>query len=100
MSKAKTAMQIVADQLIDIFHKYAGQSDDLDKKEFKKMIDEQFPDCVEYPRKQEGKDKLFKDLDKNKNDRISFEEWTTLLGSFLTCSHIKFHQQHGDHHHH
>uniref|UniRef100_A0A670JUL3 Protein S100-A12-like n=1 Tax=Podarcis muralis TaxID=64176 RepID=A0A670JUL3_PODMU len=100
MSKSKTQMQVLADGLIELFHKYSGKSDTIDKKEFKKMINEQFPDCVEYPQNQQGKDKLFKDLDTNKDNELSFEEWTRLVGSFLSCAHVKFHQHEGHHHHH
>ncbi|XP_034954540.2 protein MRP-126 [Zootoca vivipara] len=95
MSKSKTQMQILADQLIDLFHQYAGKSDTLDKQEFKKMILEQFPDCVECPRKKQGKEQLFNELDTNKDNVVNFEEWARLVGRFLSCSHEKFHHQHG-----
>ncbi|XP_053134053.1 protein S100-A12-like [Hemicordylus capensis] len=93
---SKTEMQLACDKIIDIYHQYSElskdrETDTLDKEEFKKMIEEQFPNCVKNARDPKGTDKFFEELNNNQNENIGFEEYMLLLSKFLICTHEKFH---------
>ncbi|XP_060125959.1 protein S100-A12-like [Zootoca vivipara] len=87
MSKPKTQLQYLADQYIELYLTYAGSSGTLDKQKFQKMMDEQFPDIAE---KEQAKDKLFQELDANKDNQLSFDEVSRLIARYLNDTHEKF----------
>ncbi|XP_077776634.1 protein MRP-126-like [Podarcis muralis] len=89
MSKPKTEFQQLAEQYIDIYHRYSGNSDSLDKQAFKKMLDEQFPDIDESPLKKQKRDQLFKEADINKDGKLSFTEVAHLIAKFIAETHDK-----------
>ncbi|XP_003229666.1 protein MRP-126 [Anolis carolinensis] len=104
----KTKMETVADNIIDMFHNYSGQSKDsekdtLDPVEFKKMIEVELPHFVKQVRDPKALENFFAKVDGNKNKHINFEEFMKLFGEFVVLSHEKFHHQEGgphDHPHH
>nr|XP_034955128.1 protein MRP-126-like [Zootoca vivipara] len=89
MSKPKTQLQQLVEQFLDIYYTYSGNSSSIDKQAFKKMVDEQFPDVDESPLKQQKRDQLFKEADKNKDGKLSFDEMGHLMAKFVAETHDK-----------
>ncbi|XP_053224745.1 protein MRP-126-like [Podarcis raffonei] len=92
MSKPKTQLQQLAEQYIDLYHTYSGNSDSLDRQAFKKMLDEQFPDTDESPLKKQKRDQLFKEADISKDGKLSFVEVGHLIAKFIAETHDKLHK--------
>ncbi|XP_053224719.1 protein S100-A10-like isoform X2 [Podarcis raffonei] len=83
MSKPKTQLQQLIEQYIELYYRYSGNSDSLDKQAFKKMLEEQFPDTDESPLKQQKRDQLFVEADINKDGKLSFAEVGRLISKFI-----------------
>uniref|UniRef100_A0A670JST4 EF-hand domain-containing protein n=1 Tax=Podarcis muralis TaxID=64176 RepID=A0A670JST4_PODMU len=76
-------LQQLIEQYIDLYHRYSGNSDSLDKQAFKKMLDEQFPDTDE----KQKRDQLFQEADINKDGKLSFAEVGRLVAKFVAETH-------------
>ncbi|CAK6439270.1 unnamed protein product [Pipistrellus nathusii] len=79
--------------LIDLFHKYTKPDDKIDKPGVLKMLKENFPNFLKACDKR-GKDFLahiFEDHDKNKDKKIDFSEFLSMLGVIATDYHNHSH---------
>ncbi|XP_020946453.1 protein S100-A7 [Sus scrofa] len=80
---------------IDLFHKFTDDSDTMDKEGLLKLLQENFPNFLSACDKN-GVDYLaniFEQKDKNKDQRIEFSEFLSLLGDIATGYHKHSHQQ-------
>ncbi|XP_037663593.1 protein S100-A7-like [Choloepus didactylus] len=79
--------------LIDLFYKYTGEDDKIDKHNLLKMLMENIPNFLSCCLKK-GKDYLahvFERKDKNKDGKIEFSEFFSLLGDIGTDYHKQSH---------
>ncbi|XP_077011796.1 protein S100-A7-like [Tamandua tetradactyla] len=79
--------------LIDLFHKHTGNDDKIDKQNVLKMLRENFPNFLTAC---EGKGtdylaNVFERKDKNKDKKIEFSEFLSLLGEVATDYHNQSH---------
>uniref|UniRef100_J3SD54 Protein S100-A9-like n=1 Tax=Crotalus adamanteus TaxID=8729 RepID=J3SD54_CROAD len=94
---SKTQLEKCCDCIMDVFHKYSmplDHPDKLSKGEFAKMLREQLPNFIQSTKNTEAMNRLFNELDQNKDGELSFEEWLTLIGRFLAQCHENFHHKH------
>lgn len=75
--------------LMLIFHNYSGEDGDkatLSKKEMKKLIEKELPTFLAAQKDPKFVDSLMKDLDQNRDDKINFEEFLSLIcGLSMAC---------------
>ncbi|XP_066110613.1 protein S100-A7-like [Saccopteryx bilineata] len=79
--------------MIDLFHEYTQPDDTIDEPGLLKMLKEKFPHFLEGCYKQ-GKDYLshvFEKKDQNKDGKIDFSEFLSLLGVVATDYHNQSH---------
>ncbi|XP_008565856.1 PREDICTED: protein S100-A7-like [Galeopterus variegatus] len=79
--------------LIGLFHEYTGRDDMIDKPRLLEMLKKNFPNFLSACDKR-GRDHLanvFENKDKNKDDKIEFSEWLSLLGDIATDYHKHSH---------
>ncbi|KAF4103260.1 ictacalcin-like [Onychostoma macrolepis] len=68
--------------LIAAFHKYSGKEGDkttLSKGELKDLLNAELSDILGKSADQAAVDKIFKDLDANKDGTVDFQEYITLV---------------------
>ncbi|XP_046872494.1 ictacalcin-like [Hypomesus transpacificus] len=78
MSDIQKAMAL----LIGAFHKYSGKEGDkttLSKGELKDLLNNELKDILGKIADQAAVDKIFKDLDANKDGIVDFQEYVTLV---------------------
>ncbi|KAJ8000350.1 hypothetical protein DPEC_G00203910 [Dallia pectoralis] len=78
MSGVQQAMLL----LIDSFHKYSGKEGDkltLSKSELKELLQAELGDMLGKTSDPAAVDKIFKDLDRNKDNSVDFQEYVTLV---------------------
>ncbi|XP_037670154.1 protein S100-A7-like [Choloepus didactylus] len=88
-----TAAEKTILSLIDLFHKYTGKDDKIEKENFLKMLKENFPNFLRAC-EQKGTDYLthvFEEKDKNKDKKIDFSEILSFLGDVATDYHNQSH---------
>ncbi|XP_032089922.1 protein S100-A9-like [Thamnophis elegans] len=91
---SQTQLEKCCQCIIDVFHKYSKLTDHhdrLSKAEFAKMLREQIPNFLKDNKNPDGVNRLFNELDQNKDRELSFEEFMTFLGRFLVQCHNEFH---------
>ncbi|XP_015668886.1 protein S100-A12 [Protobothrops mucrosquamatus] len=94
---SKTQLEKCCDCIMDVFHKYSTiteHPDMLSKGEFANLLREQLPNYIQSTKNTEAMDRLFNELDKNKDQMLSFEEFMTLVGRFMIQCHDDFHHKH------
>ncbi|XP_064494474.1 protein MRP-126-like [Pseudopipra pipra] len=94
------------DVIIDVFHHYSrreGDRDTLTKKELKLLIEKYLANYLKHVKNKATIDKIFKDLDINKDSQISFYEMMLLIVRVTCATHEHLHevedQQHQHQHH-
>ncbi|TTB12813.1 Ictacalcin [Bagarius yarrelli] len=68
--------------LIAVFHKYSGKEGDkntLSKKELKELLEAEMKEMFGNCKDQTALDKIFKDLDSNRDGTVDFQEYITLV---------------------
>ncbi|KAL2771713.1 protein S100-A7A [Daubentonia madagascariensis] len=79
--------------MIDLFHKYTGRDDTIDKPGLLKMMKENFPNFLSAC-DEKGTHYLanvFEKKDKNEDEKIEFSEFLSLLGDIATDYHKQSH---------
>uniref|UniRef100_A0A670Z9A3 Protein S100 n=1 Tax=Pseudonaja textilis TaxID=8673 RepID=A0A670Z9A3_PSETE len=92
-----TQMEKCCECIIDVFHKYSIQKehhDRLSKAELSKLLKEQLPNFIQGSKDPAAIDRLFKELDQNKDQEVSFEEFMAFVSKVLIHCHNKFHHDH------
>ncbi|XP_027987379.2 protein S100-A7 [Eptesicus fuscus] len=79
--------------LISLFHKYTKPDDKIDKRGLLKMLKENFPIFLKACDKKGNDflDHIFEDKDKNKDKKIEFSEFLSVLGEIATDYHDQSH---------
>ncbi|NWJ11895.1 M126 protein, partial [Crypturellus undulatus] len=82
------------DTIIDVFHQYSrreGDKDTLTKAEMKLLLEKQLANYLRHVKTQSSLDQIFKDLDVNKNQQLSFGEVMMLLVRVTIATHEHLH---------
>ncbi|NWI22021.1 M126 protein, partial [Crypturellus soui] len=82
------------DTIIDVFHQYSrreGDKDTLTKAEMKLLLEKQLANYLRNVKTQSSLDQIFKDLDVNKNQQLSFGEVMMLLVRVTIATHEHLH---------
>uniref|UniRef100_A0A671W834 Protein S100-A1-like n=2 Tax=Sparus aurata TaxID=8175 RepID=A0A671W834_SPAAU len=89
LSAAMSELEVCMEKLILLFHKYADEDGDkkhLSKKEFKKLVETELPTFLKTQKNPKAVECIMKDLDTNKDDKLSFEEFLPLVaGLSMAC---------------
>ncbi|XP_071764421.1 ictacalcin-like [Centroberyx gerrardi] len=78
MSEVQQAMAL----LISSFHKYSGKEGDkysLTKVELKELLESELGEMLGKASDKASVDRLFKDLDSNKDNTVDFKEFVTMV---------------------
>ncbi|XP_003802331.1 protein S100-A7-like [Otolemur garnettii] len=79
--------------LVDLFHKYVGSDDKIDKPSLSRMVKDHFPNFLSACEKK-GKDYLgnaFEKADEDKDGKIDFSEILSVLGGIASDYHNQSH---------
>ncbi|XP_006214797.1 protein S100-A12 [Vicugna pacos] len=82
--------------IINIFHQYSvrvGHYDTLSKGELKQLITRQLGNTLKNTKDQATIDKIFQDLDANKDGQVNFEEFIALVARVLLTAHEEIHKE-------
>ncbi|XP_066111308.1 protein S100-A12-like [Saccopteryx bilineata] len=82
--------------IINIFHQYSvrvGDFDTLSKKELKQLITKELANTLKNTKDQATIDKIFRDLDVDRDEQVSFKEFVTLVASVLETAHDNIHKE-------
>ncbi|XP_029786421.1 protein S100-A12-like [Suricata suricatta] len=82
--------------IIDVFHQYSaqeGHQDTLSKGEMKKLMMRELPNSLKNTKDQATIDKIFQDLDADKNGQVTFEEFVVLVSRVLQTAHENIHKE-------
>ncbi|XP_052559063.1 protein MRP-126 [Tympanuchus pallidicinctus] len=93
------------DVIIDVFHQFSrreGDKDTLTKKELKLLIEKQLANYLKHVKNQASIDQIFRDLDGNKDQQLSFGEVMLLIMrvTAATHEHLHFCEDHQHQHQH
>ncbi|XP_068592381.1 protein S100-A10b [Cebidichthys violaceus] len=84
-----TDLEKCMESLITIFHHYADEDGDgktLSKKELNKLIETELPTFLKTQKDPKAVEKIRKDLDQNRDDKLDFEEFLSLVvGLSMAC---------------
>ncbi|XP_029360842.1 protein S100-A1-like isoform X1 [Echeneis naucrates] len=90
-----TELEKCMESLIVIFHHYAGKDSDgnhLSKKELKQLIETELPTFLKAQKNPKVVDTIMKDLDQNKDSKLDFEEFMSLIvGLSMACDSCYMH---------
>uniref|UniRef100_A0A8D0GI43 Protein S100 n=1 Tax=Sphenodon punctatus TaxID=8508 RepID=A0A8D0GI43_SPHPU len=90
----QTQMESSFEIIINMFHAYSvrqSHPDKLNKGELKQLIEKELPNLILEATDKSTMDKIFKDLDKNKDNEVDFEEFMALITKVLITCHNKIH---------
>ncbi|XP_055978773.1 protein S100-A7 [Sorex fumeus] len=93
MSNSKAEKMLM--ELLELFHRYAGDADTLDKTKLEKVMKENFPTFLSACEKKnpEFLKEFFKKEDKNKDENIGFPEFLSCLSAVAIDLHNQSHGQ-------
>ncbi|XP_044136811.1 protein S100-P-like [Bufo gargarizans] len=81
------------EQLINVFDQYAsteGNKDTLSKGELKTMMEKELPGLMKNAKGKDERGQLLKDLDKNGESQVDFQEFMTFVGALTLLRHKRF----------
>ncbi|CAI9606553.1 unnamed protein product [Staurois parvus] len=81
------------DTLIDVFHTYSAREGDkhkLCKRELKDLLQNELGEYLEEQKDATSVDKILKELDKNGDGEVDFQEFVTLLDSLTVVCNTVF----------
>ncbi|CAI9151430.1 unnamed protein product [Rangifer tarandus platyrhynchus] len=91
-----TKLEDYLEGIINIFHQYSvrlGDSDTLIKSELKQLITKELPNTLKNTKDQPAIDKIFQELDANKDGQVNFEEFIVLVSRVLKTAHDDIHKE-------
>ncbi|XP_063295476.1 protein S100-A16-like [Pelobates fuscus] len=80
MASDSSKLEDAIELLVRNFYKHAGGNDKMNREEFRKIITQDLHHILTYTEDKEAVDKLIKSVDKDKDKKISFDEYWTLIG--------------------
>ncbi|XP_020666411.1 protein S100-A12 [Pogona vitticeps] len=100
---SQTQLEACIETQINVFHQYSvrhGHFDTLSAKELEQLIQKQLPNFLKDSKNPKAIEKLFKELDQDKDKQISFGEYAAFLSRVAIASHEHIHQEGDDGHAH
>uniref|UniRef100_G3UMS5 Protein S100 n=2 Tax=Loxodonta africana TaxID=9785 RepID=G3UMS5_LOXAF len=88
-----TPAENVVLSLVELFHQYTGYDDKINRENLLKLLKENFPNFLNDCERR-GKDYLrnvFEKKDKNKDKKIDFSEFLSVMGDIATDYHKQSH---------
>ncbi|XP_004403098.1 PREDICTED: protein S100-A12 [Odobenus rosmarus divergens] len=82
--------------IINVFHQYSvrvGHYDKLSKGEMKQLITRELPNTLQNTKEQATIDKIFQELDADKDGEVTFKEFVSLIVSVLVTAHDDIHKE-------
>ncbi|XP_007946781.1 protein S100-A12-like [Orycteropus afer afer] len=82
--------------VINVFHQYSvrvGHFDTLSKGELKQLITKELANTLKNTKDQATIDKIFQELDVNRDGQVSFEEFVTLVARVMVTAHENIHKE-------
>lgn len=82
--------------IINIFHQYSvrvGNFDTLSKAELKQLITKELANSLKNTKDQPTIDKIFQDLDADRDGQVNFNEFTSLVAQVLKTAHVNIHKE-------
>ncbi|KAF5924197.1 protein S100-A12 [Diceros bicornis minor] len=82
--------------IINVFHQYSvrvGHYDTLSKGELKQLIKRELPNTLENTKDQPTIDKIFQNLDADKDGQVTFKEFIILVAEVLETAHENIHKE-------
>ncbi|CAN9513606.1 unnamed protein product [Ophioblennius macclurei] len=87
-----TLLEQSMENIIELFHAYAEKDGDgktLSKKDLKKLLEAELPSFLKAQKNPDVVDRIMKDLDMNKDEKLDFEEFMPLVvGLALACEKV------------
>uniref|UniRef100_G3SM10 Protein S100 n=1 Tax=Loxodonta africana TaxID=9785 RepID=G3SM10_LOXAF len=93
--KMSTTLEEYMEGVINVFHRYSvrvGDFDTLTKGELKQLITRELPKTLQNSKDKASIEKLFQELDTDRDGQISFGEFMKLLVQVLVTAHNHIHQ--------
>ncbi|XP_067871878.1 protein S100-A1-like [Heterodontus francisci] len=85
-----SALESCMIQMIDVFHKYSGTEGDkytLNGNELKTLLNTELSGFVKNPNDKAAVEKIFKDLDRNNDQEVNFQEFAVMVvGLTIACN--------------
>ncbi|XP_003414950.1 protein S100-A12 [Loxodonta africana] len=91
-----TTLEEYMEGVINVFHRYSvrvGDFDTLTKGELKQLITRELPKTLQNSKDKASIEKLFQELDTDRDGQISFGEFMKLLVQVLVTAHNHIHQE-------
>ncbi|XP_021537718.1 protein S100-A12 [Neomonachus schauinslandi] len=82
--------------IINVFHQYSvrvGHFDKLSRGEMKQLITRELPNTLKNTKDQATIDKIFQNLDADKDGQVDFGEFVSLIVSVLVTAHDDIHKE-------
>ncbi|KAF0880540.1 protein S100-A12 [Hyaena hyaena] len=82
--------------IINVFHQYSvrvGHFDTLSKGELKQLITRELTNSIKNTKDQPTIDKIFQDLDADKDGQVTFDEFVVLVCRVLRTAHENIHKE-------
>uniref|UniRef100_A0A8C9P5R8 Protein S100 n=1 Tax=Spermophilus dauricus TaxID=99837 RepID=A0A8C9P5R8_SPEDA len=82
--------------IVNIFHQHSahvGDFDTLSKSELRKLITRDLANTIKNTQDQATIDRIFQDLDDNKDGEVNFREFLLLIASVLETTHKNLHRE-------
>ncbi|XP_008565858.1 PREDICTED: protein S100-A12 [Galeopterus variegatus] len=82
--------------IINIYHQYSvrvGHFDTLSKGELKQLITKELANTLKNTKDKPTIDKIFQDLDSDRDGQVNFKEFISLVASVLETAHENIHKE-------
>ncbi|XP_004693684.1 PREDICTED: protein S100-A12 [Condylura cristata] len=82
--------------IINVYHHYSvrvGDYDTLSRGELKRLITKELANTIKNNKDQATIDKIFQDLDTNKDGEVTFNEFIKLVSTVLLTAHQDIHKE-------
>ncbi|KAM9689161.1 protein S100-A12-like isoform 1-T1 [Trichechus inunguis] len=91
-----TTLEDYMEGVINVFHRYSvrvGHFDTLSKGELKQLITKELPNTLKNTKDKAAIDKLFQELDADRDGQVDFREFLILLARVLETAHENIHKE-------
>ncbi|XP_006861514.1 PREDICTED: protein S100-A12 [Chrysochloris asiatica] len=91
-----TKLEDCLEGIINVFHQYSvrvGHFDTLSKNEMKQLITKELPNTLKNTKDQGAIDKIFQELDSDKDGQVNFVEFIVLVAKVLETAHENIHKE-------
>ncbi|XP_003229667.1 protein S100-A12 [Anolis carolinensis] len=98
-----TQMESCMETVVNIFHQYSVRQDHFDKlskKEMSQLVHKQFPNWLKEQKNPKAIEELFKQLDQDQDNQLSFGEFMVFICKLTIATHEHIHQEGDDGHAH